>query len=232
VLSYTEAIRDGRPWADRARVLNTGAVPAVLEQLAGWYVSGEPDFGRELVAAGAEMVRHAHSMFVDLVADPPPAPWSTVPLPNGITLTPVNRPAAEIFAVAEAAYGPGHADRRYDRRTRVDREDSFAALLAGHAIGPMSPISSLAVDATDTPVGLLAIAERTPVLPWIAQLIRRPGDDLRGLGEAMLRRGLVDVAAAGYAELGLAVSDGNPARRLYERLGFVVRETSVTVLIR
>jgi GNAT superfamily N-acetyltransferase len=231
VLSYTQGVRDGRPWADQAWVLGPGARHAVTTQLSGWYVSGDPDFGRALIGAGADMVRHAHSMLADLAADPPPLRWAAPSLPDGITLTPVDRPAAEIFPIAELAYGPDHADRRYDRRTAAERAEGFAALLAGEAIGPLNPISALAVDATDQPVAMVAIFDRTAVLPWVGQLIRRPGDELRGLGAAMLRRAMRDVAAAGFAELGLAVSDGNPAQRLYERLGFTIRETSFTVLV-
>jgi GNAT superfamily N-acetyltransferase len=231
VLSYTQGVRDGRPWADQVRVLGPGAVAAVTTQLSGWYVSGDPDFGRNLISAGADMVRHAHSMLADLVAVPPPLGWATPRLPAGIRLTPVDRPAAEIFPMAELAYGPDHADRRYDRRTATERAAGFAALLAGEAIGPLNPTSALAVDGTDQSVALVAIFDRTEALPWIGQLIRRPGDELRGLGDAMLRRAMVDVAGAGFSQLGLAVSDGNPAQRLYERLGFTVAETSFTVLV-
>ena len=43
----------------------------------------------------------------------------------------------------------------------------------------------------------------------------------RGIGGALLR-GLADAArSAGFAALSLSVEDGNPARRLYERVGFV-----------
>jgi hypothetical protein len=117
VLSYTQGVRDGRPWADQVRVLGPGARVAVTTQLSGRYVSADPDFGGSLIRAGADMVRHAHSMLADLAADPPPLRWATPSLPDGITLTPVDRPAAEIFPIAELAYGPARADRSYDRRT-------------------------------------------------------------------------------------------------------------------
>jgi GNAT superfamily N-acetyltransferase len=43
----------------------------------------------------------------------------------------------------------------------------------------------------------------------------------RGIGAALLR-GLAEAArSAGFAALSLSVEDGNPARRLYERVGFV-----------
>src|SRR4051794_15082590 len=87
VASYLEAVREGRPWADQLRVAAPGAQSAVLAQLSGWYVSVDPDFGRALISAGAQMARYAHSMLADLVAQPPPD-WSDPVLPSGIALTP------------------------------------------------------------------------------------------------------------------------------------------------
>jgi len=37
--------------------------------------------------------------------------------------------------------------------------------------------------------------------------------------------------AAGVEEVGLSVTDGNPAGRVYERLGFVPRSAPTTVLV-
>ena len=43
----------------------------------------------------------------------------------------------------------------------------------------------------------------------------------QGIGTALLRQLLADAGAAGYPALSLSVQAQNPARRLYERLGFV-----------
>ncbi|MFD0346855.1 hypothetical protein ACFQ0M_13970 [Kitasatospora aburaviensis] len=46
-----------------------------------------------------------------------------------------------------------------------------------------------------------------------------------------MRRALADTAATGAARVGLAVTEGNPARRLYEDLGFQVTRSSLTVVV-
>jgi GNAT superfamily N-acetyltransferase len=51
--------------------------------------------------------------------------------------------------------------------------------------------------------------------PWIIELFRHPAH--RGVGRALLERAL---AIAPVPALGLMVTEGNPARRLYEALGF------------
>ncbi|MGW3245760.1 GNAT family N-acetyltransferase [Streptomyces sp. NPDC001070] len=68
-------------------------------------------------------------------------------------------------------------------------------------------------------------------LPWIATVFRRPDPRCAGLGSRLLRRVLADAASRGLTRIGLAVSDANPPRRLYERLGFTVTRTSLTVLL-
>ncbi len=42
------------------------------------------------------------------------------------------------------------------------------------------------------------------------------------LGQALLRRAIVVCKALGQARIGLSVTVGNPAARVYERLGFSV----------
>lgn len=44
----------------------------------------------------------------------------------------------------------------------------------------------------------------------------------RGLGTALMSRMLDELAAAGYKRCSLSVDKNNPARHLYERLGFVI----------
>jgi len=61
--------------------------------------------------------------------------------------------------------------------------------------------------------------------------VRRPGPEHAGLGAALLRRVLALAAATGVEGVGLSVTDGNPAGRVYERLGFVPRSAPTTVLV-
>lgn len=52
-----------------------------------------------------------------------------------------------------------------------------------------------------------------------------------GVGTALLKR-LLEEAAARYTAVSLSVSKGNPARKLYERLGFaVIREDDTSAIM-
>jgi GNAT superfamily N-acetyltransferase len=63
--------------------------------------------------------------------------------------------------------------------------------------------------------------------PWISQLFRHPG--ARGIGGPMLRRALALATRDGLPAVGLAVTHGNPAQRLYEATGFAEVLNSLTV---
>jgi GNAT superfamily N-acetyltransferase len=69
-------------------------------------------------------------------------------------------------------------------------------------------------------VGLLKLLREGD--PWtLEQLQLAPAAQGQGLGAALLREVLAEARAAGVG-LELSVLKANPARRLYERLGFVV----------
>ena len=63
----------------------------------------------------------------------------------------------------------------------------------------------------------------TAALDWIVQVGVTPAARGRGLGAALVREALGRMQAAGATEAWLDVNVDNPARRLYERLGFTDR---------
>ncbi|MFD4657394.1 GNAT family N-acetyltransferase [Kitasatospora sp. NPDC058444] len=231
VLRYLLDEREGRPWADLLEVLDESAdaVGFIRAELAGWVVSGPPALGRELVAHGARVLRHAHTFRRDLRADPPPADWAGTPLREGLRAVPCDRAPEELYEAWRAAFAPGHVDFYPGEDAQVLAE-RIAPLLAGKTIGPVLPSSLLAVDAEDRVVGGLVLTDRDG-LPWVADVFRHPERGYRGLGADLLRRTLGDAAARGHADVTLVVSEGNPARRLYESLDFLLRETSLTVVV-
>ncbi|MFJ9576594.1 GNAT family N-acetyltransferase [Streptomyces sp. NPDC101191] len=229
VLTYVPGTRDGHPWADLAEVVGPDPVPAVLAGMSGWAVSGSVELGEELIRRGARTLRHAHGMRRDLVADPPPAEWAAPVLPDGLRAVPCTRPAADLFPAWRAAFATGHPD--HDEGSDEDVLSALLApLLAGDRLGPVLPCSALAVDAADSVVAGVVVTDRDG-LPWIASVFRRPGAAGAGLGSVLLRRMLADAAARGLREIELVVSEGNPARFLYEKLGFGLTRTSLTVLV-
>jgi GNAT superfamily N-acetyltransferase len=67
--------------------------------------------------------------------------------------------------------------------------------------------------------------------PWVCDLFRHPASEWAGLGRLLLQRALGLAAELGLPALSLAVTDGNPARRLYQTLGFRHVSTSLNVLV-
>ncbi|MFJ8626159.1 GNAT family N-acetyltransferase [Kitasatospora sp. NPDC093550] len=231
VLRYLPGEREGRPWADLLEVLDDSVDAAgyIRAELPGWVVSGSPELGRRLVAGGARVLRHAHTLRRDLRADPPPADWAGAPLREGLRAVPCDRAPEELFESWRAAFGPGHVDHFPGDDARA-LDERLGLLLAGKAIGPVLPSSLLAVDAEERVIGAVVLTDRDG-LPWVAEVFRHPRRGYRGLGADLLRRAVADAAARGTADLHLAVSEGNPARRLYESLGFRLQETSLTVIV-
>lgn len=69
------------------------------------------------------------------------------------------------------------------------------------------------------PVGLMKLQE-SPGAWSLLQLQLSPGCQGQGIGRALIEQLLAEADAAGVA-VSLSVLKANPARRLYERLGFV-----------
>jgi GNAT superfamily N-acetyltransferase len=227
--------RDGRLLADLVEpapgVPTEAIARCMIEELRGWKVAGDVPLGRALAALGARPTRHAHVRSRDLLAHPMAAP---PPPPPGIRIGPLDRPAHELADIFTAAYPPGHADWTYGP-VPPDLEADLAAVLDGSLVGPRLEVSRLAIDPGGRPAGALVVTDAPgePPFggPWVAELFRAPGPELRGTGRALLEAGLAAATAAGLATLGLAVSEGNPAERLYAALGFERILSSLGVVI-
>ncbi|MFB7329395.1 GNAT family N-acetyltransferase [Streptomyces sp. NPDC056190] len=228
VLTYLRGVREGHPWADLAEVVGPDPVDTIVSDMSGWAVSGSVELGEQLLRRGARVMRHAHEMRKDLIASPPPADWSSR-LGDGLCVVPCDRAADAVFPAWRAAFAAGHPDHHQGSDEEALNE-RLAPLLAGSVLGPVLPCSALVVDETDHVVAGAIVTDRNG-LPWIADVFRQPGARYAGLGAHLLRRVLSDAAADGLTEVALAVSDANPARRVYEKLGFELTDTSLTVVV-
>jgi GNAT superfamily N-acetyltransferase len=219
---FLPGLREGRPVADLfTRLPGVGVervVASVLAELRGTLVCGDPELGRALIAAGGRPGRHAHLLSRDLRAAPAPPPG---PPPPGVRIVAADRPAADLAAAFRAAYPREHPDflsHPYPEDPALD----LAPLLDGRQVGPLLAASALAVDDRDRVVGA-ALVNRMPGTPpeagpWLSQLFRAPTHP--GAGRALLEHALAALTAAGEEALGLTVTDGNAAERLYRGLGF------------
>ncbi|MFE4335711.1 GNAT family N-acetyltransferase [Streptomyces sp. NPDC056831] len=229
VLTYLQGVREGHLWADLAEVVGPDPVDTIVSGMSGWAVSGSVELGEHLLRRGARVMRHAHEMRRDLVGCPPPADWSSRVLGEGLRAVPCDRDADAVFPAWRAAFPAGHPDHHRGSDEEALNE-LLKPMLAGSVLGPVLPCSALVVDETDRVVAGAILTDRDGQ-PWIADVFRRPEACYKGLGADLLRRVLGVAAADGLAEVSLAVSDANPARRVYEKLGFQVTDTSLTVVV-
>ncbi|MEU7936203.1 GNAT family N-acetyltransferase [Microbispora bryophytorum] len=223
--SYVEDERYGLPCADLVEVMGPGAADAITAKLPGWAVAGPVELGEALVARGARVMRHAHEMTCELRTAPPAESGA----PDGFRFAPCDRSPEEVFAAWRAAYPAGHPDHR-NMDDAAALRDVLAPLLEGKVTGEILPCSVLAVDRDDAVVGG-AVVTLFHDRPWVVEVFRHPARTPSGLGARMLAAVRDRAAADGWERLGLVVSEGNPARGVYERLGFTLVGSSMTVVI-
>jgi GNAT superfamily N-acetyltransferase len=94
------------------------------------------------------------------------------------------------------------------------------------------PCSRIAVAADGTVVGAALVCDMPGAGapfggPWIGELFRDP--DHHGAGRALLQHAVRQAVLDGLDALGLVVTEGNPARALYERSGFKLVRTFLNV---
>lgn len=232
VATFVRGTRDGLPLADDVLpapgVAHEDVAAAAEASLAGHIVGASIGVGELLVARGATPRRRVVVMARDMgVVVEPVAPAAAVSvLPAGST-----SPDALLDAYI-AAYPPGHPDHR----PALDREgelEELRELMAGEVVGPQLACSRVAI-AGDAPVGAALLydhAGKRPLGgPWVGELFRHP-DAPAGTGAALLASALAAARDDGLATVGLVVTEGNPAQRLYERAGFVERQRLFAVLL-
>jgi hypothetical protein len=119
-----------------------------------------------------------------------------------------------------AAFPPGHPD--FSEENVEQRVEAFGHELAD----PDNPLhrSSCSAWLGDRLVGCCVVTDSRHmpgfVGPWVMNVSRLPEDEARGAGAAMLVDAARAIADDGGDYLGLAVTDTNPARLLYERMGW------------
>jgi GNAT superfamily N-acetyltransferase len=193
-------------------------VPALALEAAGGeavVAVDDLDWSASLADARLPLVRHAHG----LVADPSVVVAS--PVRSDVRFGPLD--AASLEQLAElwvAAYPPGHPD--HSGETVTDRVAAYSRELTD----PDNPVLAASRTAWlgSELVGacLVVDARHFPGLvgPWVQNVVRRPVASARGVGAALLVEAARRVLADGGDHVGLAVTDSNPARALYERMGW------------
>ncbi len=158
--------------------------------------------------------------------DVPRAERSAGRPPPGVVLGPLTASYDVMAALERACYAPGHVD--HEQAAELLAGGSYWRLLNGELIGPvLAGASGQAEDEEGAVLGAIVVVHwsgdggRWRGGPWVADVLVSPEHRRRGIAAALLRRAMAACAASGAPRVGLSVTTGNPARALYDRLGFV-----------
>jgi GNAT superfamily N-acetyltransferase len=230
LLSYVPGERMGRPLADLVGLAPgrsaAEAVASVRSAWAGWVVATpDPNLAAALRAAGAEQRRRATVMSAAL-----PSPAAAMRLP---TVPRRAVPVRSLLPGWRAAYPAGHPDHESGTDEEViascwDGYDTPEYAGAEHRSGGI-------VLRAGRPIGGIIVGVREEPAPWggpwVNDIWVDPAFAGHGIGTALLGQAQFVLHRDGFTTLGLVVSHGNPARRLYERCGFREVLESWTLLL-
>jgi len=151
---------------------------------------------------------------LDAVVEPPD-------LPGGIVLRCMNADDSDALGslMLDAYRGTvdDHGEALEWHRTEA------ASTMSGRFGAVLWDASLLATSGADA-IGACIVTQRWG-RPLLAFALTRPEWQRRGIGTALIARSAARLREDCYKEWTLAVTDGNPARRLYERMGFVQDDT-------
>lgn len=228
-VTFVERRHGDRRWADHLAVSGPRCAESILGDFAGWAVSAPPEIEAELLAGGAAVIRRALEMRRSLVDSPPPSEWRSLPPLDELAYSSCDRRPEDVFPAWREAFGQSHPDHAGGSDAEALRA-RLTPLLAETVSGPFAAQSELLTDTSGGVAAGVFVIERGGS-PWIGELFRRPGEQFRGTGSLLLRRALGQLALAGHTEVGLAVSEGNPAVSLYHRVGFTTRRRVVVLAL-
>jgi GNAT superfamily N-acetyltransferase len=161
-------------------------------------------------------------MVVDLAAVELPSRHAA---PAGVGVAPLDCDAEGIALAAASATSPEHVDSV--TWSGIDRAEYWRSLLDGKGpCGAVLPAASALLRRTgEGIVGAVVVTDMEATAwwagePWLPELFVVANLQGQGLGALLLEHALRGCGDVGCAQLGLTVTEGNPARRLYERLWF------------
>ncbi len=198
--------------AESVRMLRESGAKRILSEFVPLYAE---DLGTTFGSLGFESVERA--VMAAAASAPGLAPWG---LPESVPITEADRgDAAEVII---AAY-EGHPDRKL----HSDVGDTAAARaflerVADGGFGLARRSFSRLIRKSGQCAGVIAGCEIGPDIGFILQVAVAPAFQGKGLGTRLLREQAVAFRETGMARIALGVTMDNPARELYERLGFAV----------
>ena len=127
---------------------------------------------------------------------------------------------AEVAEIMVEAY-QDHPGRNLHAEVRSAGDaGSFLARVISHGYGPTRAAYNRVVRVGKRCAGAVIGCEVAPDVGFVLYAVVRPSHQNQGLGGRLLREEAAAFREAGLHRMALGVTAANPARRLYERLGF------------
>ncbi|OFE16811.1 hypothetical protein BA895_04450 [Humibacillus sp. DSM 29435] len=187
----------------------------------------DPAAAAASIASGGRLLRHSVVMQLELALAPAPL------VIDAFSIAPMSADRViEYGGVVSRAYPPNHLDHEPTDADPESAARSVLGVMRGEAMGPWIAGASLHVaDHSGRVVGLVLITETTAVGtigagPFVTDLCVDPAAAGQRLGAALLASCAARLTELGWSALALVVTVGNPAQRVYERLGFRVASES------
>jgi len=127
-----------------------------------------------------------------------------------------------LFDSWNKAYGPNHPDHVTGEKQALINEH-LAPLLDHSELGPNHRASITLVD-NEMPIAAIIISLREGHAPfggpWVSEIWVDPHHQGEGIAQFLIVQAKEKLAKDGFTSLGLAVTNGNPAKSLYATAGF------------
>ncbi len=128
---------------------------------------------------------------------------------------------------------PAHPDHTPGDKSDLIREH-LQPLLDRSEMG-INHRSSIAVIQSGAPIAgiIISLREGDPPFggPWVSEIWVDPTHQHQGIGRFLITQAQKELKEDGYTSLGLAVTNGNPAKQLYENSEFTTVQLSWTVAL-
>ncbi len=220
-MDFELCIRENQTCADLAQpkphLIIREAVQQVIKERATELIStSNTEFAQELLTQGCNPRRNAIAMTCDLTQ------LTFLPTKNQQETRFIEEFEADaLFDSWNNAYEPTHPDHIPGNNSDLIR-GHLQPLLDRSEIGDNHRSSLAVMDGIPIAGIIISLREGAPPFggPWVSEIWVDQKHQHQGLGKQLINQAQEKLKADGYPSLGLAVTNGNKAKGLYEDVGF------------
>ena len=225
-MDYQLFTREGRTCADLAtpkpHLTPSQAAAQVISNRETELIStSHEESARQLINQGCTVKRNAIAMTCNLTNQE----FSPAAIHNQTRFVEDIEPES-LFDSWNNAYGPGHPDHVTGEKHELIKEH-LTPLLDHSELGPNHRSSITLLDnETSIAAIIISLREGQPPFggPWVSEIWVDPDHQGKRIARYLIDQAQLTLQQDGFTSLGLAVTNGNPAKNLYATAGFTTVE--------